>query len=135
MSAQPVTKDDLDHAIQQSESRVRDEIQQNRDEIQRNRDEIKQTESRLMKRLAEALDHTVRVMMDRMDRFAAELGQDLARHVRASEERTLAAIRALDDQYRTLPGETARLRRGLDAHVADDRRHPGPGGGRSDTDG
>ncbi|HUH01157.1 MAG TPA: hypothetical protein VML75_04130 [Kofleriaceae bacterium] len=159
MSAQPVTKDDLDHAInhavQQSEARLRGDIAQSEDRL---RNEIQvsigQSEGRLMRYIAEASEHTVRVTMDRMDRMAGELtqrigdevveriGLELARHIQASDERNLDSIRTIDDQYRTLPGEVtalrteveaccgpggevAGLRRDIEEHTRDDARHVG----------
>jgi phage host-nuclease inhibitor protein Gam len=177
MSAQPVTKDDLDHAIEQSESRLRGEIERTESRLVQRIAEasehtarvtneytdhaIDRSESRLMQRIAEASEHTARVMMDRMDRVAGELatridelathvgematridelpermGKELARHIRASDERNLDAIRTIDDQYRGLPGEVVALQRRVDAHVEDDSRHVGgqAGGGVKETE-
>lgn len=184
MSAQPLTKDDLDHAIEQSESRLRGELERTESRLMQRLDAasehtaratidytdrtIDQSESRLMQRIAEASEHTARVMMDRMDRIAGEvgtriddlatridelptrigelamridelperMGNELARHIRASDERNPDAIRSVDDQYRGLPGEVATLRREVDAHVEDDSCHVGaqPGGGVGETE-
>ncbi|HUH04431.1 MAG TPA: hypothetical protein VML75_20690 [Kofleriaceae bacterium] len=127
MSAQLATKDNLDHAVLAFETR------------------LDEAEARLMQHIDAAWEHVTRVMMDHMDgmpdRIADRLGRAFERHLRASDERNLDSLRALDDQYRRLPvdivtlrarfdaraDEVARQRRELDAHVSDDSRHLAPG--------
>lgn len=164
MSAQLATKEDLDLAILASEARLGQRITETEARIDETEarlgHRIDETEARLMQRIAEASEHTARVMMDRMDRMgdqiADRIGRDLERHIRASDERNLDSLRAVDDQYRRLPvdigtlraqfdaraDEVARLSRELDAHVRDDSRHltpraagrPAPSGGPPDKE-
>jgi hypothetical protein len=144
MPDRPVTKADLDGAIAgavaqlrgeigesesrlrgeigESESRLRGEIGEAKAEL---RGEIRAVERNLIRHIAEASEHTARVVEER-------LGLELARHVTASEERNREFLRSLDDRYRDLPPRTAALRRDLDEHLADEARHVVPPAGAAD---
>jgi chromosome segregation ATPase len=105
--------------LRDTEARLRGELHDTEARLRGDlRGEMRGIEQNLLRSIAEASEHTARVVEER-------LGLQLARHVLASEERNRELLRSLDDRYRAVPADVAALRRDLDAHVADDVRHGG----------